>query len=67
MPIYEYRCKQCDHCFEALILSSSDECTLHCPQCDCEEIDKMLSLFSRACGSKEASSSSCAPSGGGFS
>ncbi len=67
MPIFEYRCTHCDHCFEALVWSSAEESELKCPQCDCGEIEKMLSLFSRSCSSREGSSSVCGTGTGGFS
>jgi len=58
MPIYEYRCDECDCDFEKLVLSKSDE-QIACPQC-CE--DKVTKLMS---------ASSCRPNGvptgaGGF-
>lgn len=66
MPIFEYRCRHCDHCFETVVYNAAEECGVRCPQCDCAEIEKMLSLFSRSCSSRD-SSAACAPSGGGFS
>lgn len=41
MPIYEYRCKSCDHGFELLIRG---EMTPQCPACESGEVDKLLSL-----------------------
>ncbi|MGW8325924.1 MAG: FmdB family zinc ribbon protein, partial [Desulfobacterales bacterium] len=32
MPIYEYQCEKCCHCFEVLVFRSDDE-TADCPQC----------------------------------
>jgi putative FmdB family regulatory protein len=34
MPIYEYQCKACCHCFEELVLSSNDP-SPKCPECQC--------------------------------
>ncbi|MBW2641199.1 MAG: zinc ribbon domain-containing protein [Deltaproteobacteria bacterium] len=34
MPIYEYECKDCSHCFEVLLLFSSDP-PPQCPECQC--------------------------------
>ena len=41
MPIYEYRCQTCDHEFELLIRG---EATPRCPECESEELEKLLSL-----------------------
>ncbi|MBW2573597.1 MAG: zinc ribbon domain-containing protein [Deltaproteobacteria bacterium] len=35
MPIYEYECKDCSHCFEVLLLFSSDP-PPQCPECQCK-------------------------------
>lgn len=43
MPIYEYRCKACDHRFETLVFSSSDR--VACPSCGTEELTRMFSVF----------------------
>jgi len=32
MPIYEYQCEKCHHCFEILVFSSDDE-KATCPEC----------------------------------
>ncbi len=42
MPIYEYRCSGCGHEFEELVLPKS---TPHCPSCQSEELERLLSLF----------------------
>ena len=41
MPIYEYRCKSCAHEFETLVRG---EMTPQCPECESEELEKLLSL-----------------------
>jgi putative FmdB family regulatory protein len=41
MPIYEYRCKSCEHEFEALVRSGS---TPKCAKCESEELERVLSL-----------------------
>ena len=33
MPIYEYVCEKCDHCFEFLVFSAKDPAP-NCLQCD---------------------------------
>jgi putative FmdB family regulatory protein len=42
MPIYEYQCKSCCHCFEQLVLSAK-ETPPKCPQCQCADVDKLMS------------------------
>ncbi len=42
MPIYEYQCKACCHCFEYLAFSS-DEAPPSCPKCDCADVEKLMS------------------------
>jgi putative FmdB family regulatory protein len=42
MPIYEYQCKACCHCFEHLSFSLDDS-TPACPECDCPDVEKMMS------------------------
>ena len=38
MPIYEYQCKACCHCFEELTLSANDP-PAKCPECGCGKVD----------------------------
>ena len=56
MPIFEYRCQQCGHKFEAILFGQQ---TPECPQCHAASLEKQLSTF--AVGSKSASA---APSAG---
>jgi putative FmdB family regulatory protein len=51
MPIYEFRCADCGHVFEELVLRSSDEQDLACPKCHGHTVERVLSA--------------CAISGGG--
>ena len=41
MPIYEYRCDDCDHQFEALQKISDDALT-DCPECNLPVLEKLL-------------------------
>lgn len=43
MPIYEYRCGQCDNEFELLILKTSP--VPSCPSCGSQGIEQLLSGF----------------------
>ncbi len=69
MPIYEYRCRECNKVFEVLTLSSSDPGIGGCPACGSKEADKLVSAGSLRVGSGPAGLST--PPGckarGGFS
>jgi putative FmdB family regulatory protein len=40
MPIYEYRCRNCDTDFEVLV---RDDRAVACPNCGSSSVDKLLS------------------------
>jgi len=63
MPIYEYQCENCDHCFEKLVFASDDELPT-CPECTGKKVKKLVS-----CSSFIGSSGlgSCTGATGGFS
>ena len=71
MPIYEYQCKGCCHCFEHLKFRA-DEPDPDCPECRCGNVEKLMSAGclrtrgiakgSGGFGSKTA----CKPAGWGF-
>lgn len=42
MPLYEYKCCACDHCFEVLV---RDKSTPVCPACQAQNVERQLSLF----------------------
>jgi len=60
MPIYEYRCDECNACFEKLVFSGKDE-SVRCPECDSKKVRRQMSCVSAA------GSSSCKSSNAGFS
>ena len=41
MPIYEYRCQECEHEFEVLVRSSKSSSV--CPACESEALEKKVS------------------------
>lgn len=43
MPLYEYRCKSCEHTFEALV-SSRLTVGVVCPKCEGRELDQLIGL-----------------------
>lgn len=70
MPMYDYRCKNCDEVFEELILSSTtpDE-EIKCPKCGQNKSERLLSApmistgGSSSNGISTSSSSGCGSSG----
>ena len=67
MPIYEYQCKACCHCFEELVLSSNDP-DPKCPECQCGDVEKLMSAGcvrpqGIATGSGGFNGPACKPSG----
>jgi putative FmdB family regulatory protein len=42
MPIFEYKCRTCDHTFEALEFNSADTPSA-CPRCAAGELERLLS------------------------
>ena len=70
MPIFEFRCKKCNHVFEEFVFSSKinfDD--VSCPACGEVKSEKLMSAFSSAGNNSNsgyaAPSSSCGR--GGFS
>ena len=44
MPIYEYRCRRCKHCFEVLVLPPATSKPA-CPSCQGKSLEQLLSAF----------------------
>lgn len=42
MPVFEYKCRQCGHQFEYLMLHSSP--APECPACQAQDLDQQVSL-----------------------
>ncbi len=45
MPIYEYKCKKCDACFEKLVFAGDKE-PVECPGCGTRKVEKLMSATS---------------------
>ena len=61
MPIYEFKCTKCDKEFESIVFRSDER--IECPDCDCKDVERMMSACSfKSSGgvSSSAGSSSCA-------
>lgn len=64
MPIFEYRCLKCGHCFEQLTFANDKPSDLACPSCGDAKVEKLMSCANALGGAK---SGFCAPSSSGFS
>jgi len=42
MPIYEYRCRDCDETFELLVRGSSP--SPECPECEGDSVERVLTV-----------------------
>lgn len=65
MPIYEFRCNACGKIFETLVFNSDEQTYLECPSCKGQDIERVLSSFSK-CGPGASATSSCKPAGSKF-
>jgi putative FmdB family regulatory protein len=54
MPIFEYRCQDCQFPFEEIVLSKND--AIVCPKCHGKALEKLVSPFSAPTGQSENSS-----------
>mgnify|MGYP001094643613 CR=1 FL=1 len=65
MPIYEYKCNNCDNQFEVLTTSVSDEKTIGCDKCGDVDITKLLSAGSFKLSTNSSAAPGCQQSGCG--
>jgi putative FmdB family regulatory protein len=67
MPIYEYRCQECQHSFDVLTSFTQRDKAQVCPNCESRRTRVMVSSFAAIGGGTEEFSSTLpmAPSGGG--
>jgi len=65
MPLYEYRCEDCETAFEKLVKSFREE--VACPKCGGTENERLLSTFamSSAGGAPRSSGGGCGCGRGG--
>jgi putative FmdB family regulatory protein len=64
MPIYEYRCPQCRHLFEAIRPMGDDGSELDCPECGRRGPELVPSVFGTSSGATSSGGGGCAPSSG---
>ena len=58
MPIYEFKCGDCDTRFEEILMSSRKKLKPTCPECNTREVYRVMSGFN-AGGSARRAGSSC--------
>ena len=60
MPIYEYRCRECQHRFEKLVPVGTADSGMECPACHQKRVQKVLSVFgTKGSTARPAASSGC--------
>ena len=62
MPIYEYQCEKCCHCFEILVMCGDDE-KICCPECGHTRTKRLMSSSCFIGGSTDKGCSPNAPKG----
>ncbi|MBW1989461.1 MAG: zinc ribbon domain-containing protein [Deltaproteobacteria bacterium] len=58
MPIYEFRCRDCNEVFELLQLGASQDDEAKCPTCGKQNFERVLSVTNHAVGGKSGGASS---------
>jgi putative FmdB family regulatory protein len=67
MPIYEYRCRDCEHRFEILQRMGPGPEGLACPRCGADQLQKQYSTFASNTGeAAQRSSAACGCGPGAF-
>jgi len=54
MPLFEYRCKNCERRFEEFVLGDAKP---RCPHCESPKLEKLLSVFAVSAGGGSAAAS----------
>lgn len=62
MPIFEYRCQQCEKEFETLVRGKEKP---ECPSCNSRKLEKLLSSFAAMTGGSRPSASESMAAGCG--
>ena len=48
MPIYEFKCLECETFFEILVMSKRESVEMVCPKCNAEHIERVISTANHA-------------------
>jgi putative FmdB family regulatory protein len=54
MPIFEFKCMKCESFFEVIVMGSSDDTPIHCPECQSQEFERVVSKINYTMGSASA-------------
>ena len=67
MPLYEYKCKDCGHQFDALRSMKDADKTIQCRSCHSEHTNRAMSVFFASSEGRSVTSSAagCGSCGGG--
>ena len=57
MPIYEFKCLKCEHFIEFLLKRADEKIELKCPNCNSENLERVLSSTSYTMGAGSGESS----------
>ena len=60
MPIYEFRCLDCQNLFELLVLKDNEKVEMKCPGCDSEAFERVMSTTNFSMGGSAAGKGSVA-------
>jgi len=55
MPIYEFKCSECEEFFEVIVMGSKDDDTVICPKCESKEFERVVSKTNFTMGSSSSS------------
>jgi putative FmdB family regulatory protein len=67
MPIYEYRCTDCENNFSRLQRVGAGSDGVKCPKCEGEDVERLLSSFASSSGSPDVACPSAHSCSSGFS
>lgn len=57
MPIYEFKCLECEEYFEILVTRTEEEVEMECPKCKSGEFERVLSTTSYSMGDGQGNAS----------
>ncbi len=55
MPIFEFKCSECEEFFEVIVMGSDDESSVNCPKCKSQQFQRVVSKTNYAMGNSSAS------------
>ena len=58
MPIYEFKCLDCEDFFELLVMGSNENTEMKCPKCKSENFERVISATNYSMGESSGKSSS---------